>query len=220
MARAANNCRSWPGTGAGLFAAGVVGHARGRSRRWGAPDAPRSRGSRPSAVRPLRDPGVVVRALPARPRPPPCTAASRAALSKPAATEPGRAARRSPPSPERLERAREYAIAAARLCADLKCRDVRVLDVAGLSPVTDFFVLATAAGQRQMKTVARETAELGPQYDLKAMGRGHRDDPNDRWTAIDLVDVIVHVFSEEARLFYDLDNLWGDAREVLWARED
>ena len=119
--------------------------------------------------------------------------------------------------PKRIEQAKAYAVEAARLCADRRCANVRVLDVTGLSPVCDFFVLATAAGGRQMGTVAREAEELAADYDLRPMHSVRRAEPNDRWVAIDLVDAIVHVFSDEARLFYDLDNLWGDAREVRWS---
>ena len=125
---------------------------------------------------------------------------------------------RTAQSPERLEQARRFSVEAARLCADLKCRDVRVLDVTGLSPVCDFFVLATAASQRQMKAITRDVSELSLKFDLRPMSGMHRVEPNDRWHAIDLVDVIVHLFSEEARLFYDLDALWGDAPQVDWAR--
>ena len=120
---------------------------------------------------------------------------------------------------QRLEQARQFSIEAARLCADLRCRDVNVLDVAGLSPVCDFFVIATAGSARQMKTVVRDVTELSERFDLRPMSGTHRSEPNERWVAIDLVDAIVHLFNEEARLFYDLDNLWGDAKQVSWQRD-
>ena len=119
----------------------------------------------------------------------------------------------------RLARARAFSVDAARLLADRRCRDVNVLEVAGISPVTDFFVLATATSGRQMRTLARDMEELAPEHDLRPLGRGHRGETNERWIAIDLVDVVVHIFSAEARLFYDLDHLWGDAKQVPWARE-
>jgi ribosome-associated protein len=128
------------------------------------------------------------------------------------------ASRTTNPASPRLDEARRFAIEAAQLCADRRCRDVRVLEVAGLSPICDFFVLASAAGARQMGTIVREIEDLAARNDLPELG-GRRSQPNDRWMAVDLVDVIVHLFSEEARLFYDLDNLWGDAREVVWARK-
>ena len=117
---------------------------------------------------------------------------------------------------KRIADARAYAIEAARLCADRRCANVRVLDVTGLSPVCDFFVLATANSARQMGSVAREAEELSAEYDLRPLYSVRRAEPNDRWVAIDLIDVIVHVFADEARLFYDLDNLWGDAKSVDW----
>ena len=125
-----------------------------------------------------------------------------------------------PPDPkrsQRLESGRRFSIEAARLCADRRCRNVRVLDVSGLSPICDYFVLATGASERQMGTVARDVEELADGFDLRPLQSTRRGEPNERWVAIDLVDVIVHVFSEEARLFYDLDNLWGDAREIHWS---
>lgn len=92
---------------------------------------------------------------------------------------------------------------------------MRILQVAGLSPVTDFFVLANAAGARQMRTIAREIEELASGHDLPPLAA--HPESNDRWMAIDCVDVIVHLFSEDARAFYDLDNLWGDATEISWS---
>ena len=119
------------------------------------------------------------------------------------------------PPPARLQAARAFAMEAARLCADRRCRDVRVLQVAGLSPVTDFFVLANAASARQMRSIAREVEELAGRHDLPPLA-AHAE-ANETWTAIDCVDVILHLFSEKARAFYDLDNLWGDASEVPWS---
>ena len=117
---------------------------------------------------------------------------------------------------ERIDQARAYAIEAARACADRRCRNVRVLDVTGLSPVCDFFVLATAASARQLSSVSREVEDLAVERDMRPLGRVRRAEPNERWVAVDAVDVIVHLFSDEARLFYDLDNLWGDGKEVDW----
>ena len=129
----------------------------------------------------------------------------------------------APADPERqarLDRARAFCVEAARLCDDLNCRDVRVLDVTGLSPVCDFFLIATGASPRQMRSVVVRVAELAADYDLQPLGPVKRADADEVWTAIDLVDVVAHVFSDEARDFYDLDNLWGDARQILWTRDE
>lgn len=119
----------------------------------------------------------------------------------------------------RLERARQFCVEAAQLCADLKCRDVKVLDVAGVSPMCDYFLLATGASPRQMRSVAEQVKELGEKYDLDAMNPTKRHEGDEQWIAIDLVDVVAHLFAEDARLFYDLDNLWGDVPEVRWSDE-
>jgi ribosome-associated protein len=91
---------------------------------------------------------------------------------------------------------------------------VAVLEVRNLSPVTDFFVIATGTSPRQMRTVCDEIEEMATDQKYGALSRaGYK---GDCWMLLDFVDVIVHVFSEEARQFYDLDHLWGDAKPVEW----
>ena len=97
--------------------------------------------------------------------------------------------------------------------ADTRCHNIVVLDMRGLSPVTDFMVLATGTSPRQMQTACDEVQELGEPRGFRSLSRSG---DNGHWTCIDLVDVVVHVFSQEARMYYDLDNLWGDARKVQW----
>jgi ribosome-associated protein len=89
-----------------------------------------------------------------------------------------------------------------------------VLDVTGLSPVTDFFVIATGTSARQMRTVVDEVAELGERQDFAAFTRSGTE--GESWMLLDCIDVVVHVFSADARQFYDLDALWGDAKRVEW----
>jgi len=91
---------------------------------------------------------------------------------------------------------------------------VVVLDVTGISPVCDFFVIATGTSARQMRTVADEVGELGEQRDFAPLTTTGME--GESWMLLDCVDVVVHVFSEEARRFYDLDGLWGDAKRVEW----
>lgn len=74
-------------------------------------------------------------------------------------------------------------------------------------------VLATGTSVRQMQTACRDAEELGEERGFRALSRAG---DNSQWTCIDLVDVVIHVFSQEARSYYDLDNLWGDARKTEW----
>ncbi len=92
-----------------------------------------------------------------------------------------------------------------------------VLDVSRVSPVTNFFVLVTGTSARQMRAVCDEIEELGSPRGHKALSRNGYD--GEQWMLIDFVDVVVHVFSQEARQFYDLDGLWGDAEPVEWRQE-
>ena len=123
---------------------------------------------------------------------------------------------------KRSSTARRTAVALARCCAENRCRDVAVLDLRGLSPVTDFFVLATGTSARQMKAVADHVVETGQERGEKPFGvegaEGSKDAAPARWVLVDFVDVVIHVFTEESRSYYDLELLWGDAPRVDWKR--
>ena len=123
----------------------------------------------------------------------------------------------SQPQEARLEQSRQFAIECARLLANTRCHNVVVLDVSGLSPVTDFFVLATGTSARQMKTVMQDVEELAENKKVGCMGRSGYE--GEMWMLCDMIDVLVHVFSQDARMYYDLDSLWGDAKRVEWQEE-
>ena len=89
-----------------------------------------------------------------------------------------------------------------------------VLDVSNVSPLSDFMVIATGTSPRQMKTACDEVEEMAQGRNYKALSRA--GDGGTNWTCIDFVDVVVHVFGEEARQFYDLEGLWGDGQRVEW----
>ena len=116
---------------------------------------------------------------------------------------------------DRIAAARQFAIDAAKLTAATRCRDVVVLDVSAVSPITDFFVIATGTSPRQMRTICDELEEIGAPRAFIAKSRPGYD--GDNWILIDFVDVVIHLFNDEARAFYDLDNLWGDGVKVEWA---
>lgn len=122
-----------------------------------------------------------------------------------------------PKTDQRLAAARAFAVQAAKLAADDKCTHVVVLDVRGLSPVTDYFVLATGTSARQMRTVIDDICELGEQHAYSPLSTDGYN--GESWILLDCVDVLIHVFSEQARSFYDLDGLWGDAPRVDWSSE-
>ena len=81
----------------------------------------------------------------------------------------------------------------------------------------DYFVIASGTSARQMRTVAEDVAELGEKSGFRAFSTAGYE--GESWILVDFFDVVVHVFSDEARRFYDLDNLWGDAKRIDWKSE-
>lgn len=110
------------------------------------------------------------------------------------------------------KKAKEFAITAAKIAEDRHCSDIVVLDLRGLSPATDYFVIATGTSGRQMKTVADEISQAGREQGIQRFGRAGYEQA--RWVLLDFVDVIVHLFDQEYRDYYDLDLLWGDAERI------
>ena len=107
----------------------------------------------------------------------------------------------------------DRALECAALALDKKAFNVRVLDVRKISSLTDFLVLASGSSDRQVKAAA-ESVHLGLKSEHATMPIGIEGLNEGRWVLIDYGDVMVHVFHEPVRLFYDLDGLWCDAEEV------
>ena len=106
--------------------------------------------------------------------------------------------------PDTLELVREI-LAAAH---DKKAFDISALDVSGLTSFTDVFVLCSTSSDRHLDAVATEIrkrlkSQRKPLH-IEGAGAG-------QWTLIDFAEVIVHIFTEERRAFYNLEGLWGDA---------
>ena len=122
--------------------------------------------------------------------------------------------RRPPPE---LTGGPEFAIDVARLAADNRTEDVKVLDLRGLSNLTDFFVLGTGTSSRQMHAVVDLIRQHAKSLDRAPFGIA--DTRSATWILADYIDVVVHLFDAEHREYYDLDGLWGDAPQVDWREE-
>jgi len=99
---------------------------------------------------------------------------------------------------------------AAEAAADKKAMDVVALFVGDLLVVTDYFVIATGATDRQVSSIADEVEEqLREKCGIKPIGReGERENT---WVLLDFGDLVVHVFQPSEREFYRLEKLWNDA---------
>lgn len=109
---------------------------------------------------------------------------------------------------------REIAVAAARAAADKQAVDVTILDVSGLIVITDYFVICSGTSDRQVKTLVEEIEKAVRTLGERPVRREGEADA--RWVLLDYVDVVVHVFAQEEREYYDLERLWRDAPRLAW----
>ncbi|MBC8481366.1 MAG: ribosome silencing factor [Planctomycetes bacterium] len=113
---------------------------------------------------------------------------------------------------KKTKKTKDFAIEAAKIAFSRHCTDVIVLDLKGKSPATDFFVIATGTSARQIKSVSDEINEEARKNDFQRFGRAGYE--QGQWVLLDYVDVVVHLFDEKYRNYYDLELLWGDAEKT------
>jgi ribosome-associated protein len=112
--------------------------------------------------------------------------------------------------------ARELALAAAKIAHDDNCEEIAVLDLRGISPVTDYFVIVTGTSDRQMRSVADDIAEHGKSIGQRVWRVTGKESAE--WIILDFVDVVVHVFDQTHRHYYDLELIWGEGPRVDWRK--
>ncbi|MBR2176205.1 MAG: ribosome silencing factor [Clostridia bacterium] len=106
----------------------------------------------------------------------------------------------------------ETARLAAKALDSKKGLDIRIIKIRDISSIADYFVIATGTSNTHVKALADEV-----EYKLDEAGisvsavEGQR---NDTWILLDYIDVVVHVFSEDAREYYNLERLWEDGEQV------
>ncbi|MCG3128810.1 MAG: Ribosomal silencing factor RsfS [Phycisphaerae bacterium] len=119
---------------------------------------------------------------------------------------------------DQIDEALDFAVEAARVAAESRTEQVLVLDLRGLSGIADFFVIGTGSSDRQMRAVA----DLIEKHARSVGRRPYRvaDSAAASWILADYVDVVVHLFDQKHRRYYDLDSLWGDAPRIDWTKSD
>jgi ribosome-associated protein len=113
---------------------------------------------------------------------------------------------------ETADPSREKALACARAAIDKKAENVKVLDLTNLSGFTEYFVICSGMSDRQVQGIAEsvEFAMESADHELISI-EGYSEG---RWVLMDLGDVVVHIFLDALREYYDLENLWVDAPRV------
>ena len=106
----------------------------------------------------------------------------------------------------------ELSILLAKALDSKKGQNIKVLKTENLTTIADYFVLCTATASTQVKAMSDACEEAAEKNGEEAHHiEGHRDGA---WLLMDFSSVVVHIFTDEARKFYDLERLWGDAEEV------
>ena len=117
-----------------------------------------------------------------------------------------------------LPESREVAVAAARAAAEKQGSDITVLDVRDVIVITDFFVIVSGGNSRQVRTIVESIEAALKSLGVRPVRR--EGETEGRWVLLDYVDVVIHVFGEEERRYYDLERLWKDAGTLAWQNGD
>lgn len=124
-------------------------------------------------------------------------------------------------TPEAIQQQQVESLRRACVCAqlaeDLKGQNTIVLDLTAVTPIVDYFVISSGTSSRQMRAIAdgirKQLREQGTQ------ATSVEGEDSGTWILHDYGDIVIHIFTGETRLLYDLENLWADARSVDWKAE-
>ncbi|MCR4694039.1 MAG: ribosome silencing factor [Pseudobutyrivibrio sp.] len=103
---------------------------------------------------------------------------------------------------------REMARLIAKALDDKKAIDIKAIDISNVSVMADYFIVASASNQSQLNAMQDEVDRI--MYENNIHAKSIEGNRQSTWVLMDYEDVIVHLFSEEDRLFYDLERIWKD----------
>ncbi len=110
------------------------------------------------------------------------------------------------------DRSCQKALACVRAALEKKAENVKILNLTDISGFTDYFVICSGMSDRQVKAIADSVDFVMSSQDIEVLSaEGYSDG---RWVLIDLGDVVVHIFLDALREYYDLEKLWADAPRV------
>ena len=110
---------------------------------------------------------------------------------------------------EKVQGSQKYALTISQLMLEKKGLDIKIIDVRKITTLTDFFVICTSESGPQTKAISDHVSRTLRNEGVRAWhieGYRHLD-----WVLMDYVNIVVHIFSKEARDFYEFERLWGDA---------
>ena len=109
-----------------------------------------------------------------------------------------------------VENSQQIASQIADLMIDKKALDIQILDVRGLTTLTDFFVICTSESQPQSRAICNHIEDEMLKEGIKPWHKEGVEKLD--WVLIDFVNIVVQIFSRESREYYDFERLWGDAK--------
>ena len=115
---------------------------------------------------------------------------------------------------DRQEKSKQRALRAAQIADENRGRNIVILDLREMTSVFDFFVLATGTSRRQIHAMADEIDQTFKKQGDRRLGREGLEES--RWILLDYGDVVVHLFEEETRRYYALEDLWGQAQRLTY----
>jgi ribosome-associated protein len=113
------------------------------------------------------------------------------------------------------ERSLQLAVAAAHTARENKGQDVVILDLRDLTPICDYFVIATGTSRRQLHAMSDEI-DHKLEDDLHDQRLGIEGYDGSSWLLLDFGSIVVHLFDAETREYYAIEDLWAEARRVDW----
>ncbi len=114
--------------------------------------------------------------------------------------------------------ARELADKAAAILFSKKVEEAVLLDLRGLSSLTDYYLICTCANEAQMKAVLHYTYKMMSREGSKALRSEYHGGV--KWAVLDYGDIIIHLFEKDTRSYYSLERLWADAKATKLKAED
>ncbi len=90
-----------------------------------------------------------------------------------------------------------------------KATDIVVLDVRGICTFSDYIIICTGMSDRQIKAMAEHVIEnFGKPFGKEGIEQG-------RWVLLDYIDVVIHIFQDEVRRYYDMESMWFESKRIL-----
>ncbi|MGM0502142.1 MAG: ribosome silencing factor [Bacillota bacterium] len=108
----------------------------------------------------------------------------------------------------------ELAKKAAGAAADKSAEDIIVLDMDGISILADYFVICSGTSTTQVNAIIK-SVQGDLEEEIELIRKEGTD--NARWAVLDYGDIIIHIFHDEQREYYQLEKLWGDAERIEWS---